>query len=192
MPHKLFSMTDISAHHRKMDKQFLFNVQSNWQNVNNVGAFFSNDVKGMLKVALSNKFGGNTQEWTPEHVFLSAIGSSFMTTFMLACQESKCHPGHFECNIIGQVKLIDDFYQFTQVDVFAKIEIGNEKLKDIISENLKKATEHCIIAHSIKARVIYHPEVIFNSSAKKCENNGNRLCNGCCDKSKSHILPETI
>ncbi|MBK7883361.1 MAG: OsmC family protein [Chitinophagaceae bacterium] len=159
-------MTDISTYHRKTEKQFLFNVQSNWVANNNTGTFYSNDVKAILKVGLNNKFGGTTKEWTPEHIFLSAIGSSFMTTFMLVCEESKCHINYFECNIIGQVKFIDDACQFTQVDVFAKIEIEDEELKHIINETLEKTKKHCLVAHSVKSRIIYHPEVIVTTSTK--------------------------
>lgn len=177
-------MTDISAYHKKTDKQFLFNVKSDWKIYSNEAVFYSDDVKPMMEVGLNNKLGGATQEWTPEHIFLSAIGSSFMTTFMLVCQESKCHINHFECNTIGQVKFIDDACQFTQVDVFAKIEIEDEELKHIINENLEKTKKHCLIAHSVRSRVIYHPEVVVTTSTKKCKNNDNKVCNNCCKKIK--------
>lgn len=145
-----------------MNQQFLFDVAGVWQCNNNASAFYSNDTIGIIKVSLNNKMGGSPQEWAPEHLFLSSIGSSFMTTFMFICQQVECSIKHLECNIAGKVKEIDGVgYQFTQVDIYTKIELEEEALKSKVNNFLEEAKKKCLVAHSVTANVIYHSETII-------------------------------
>ena len=65
----------------KTDKQFFFEVQLNWL-TDKKGLLSAKDASGTLHVATPPAFGGEGKPWTPEHYFLSAVSSCFMTTFL--------------------------------------------------------------------------------------------------------------
>lgn len=65
----------------KTDKQFLFEVKLNWQEKNR-GILSAVDADGTIDVATPPEFGGEGNPWSPEHLFLSAVSSCFMTTYL--------------------------------------------------------------------------------------------------------------
>ncbi len=65
-------MADINHISKKTDKQFLFEVNLIKQ-ADNTGKLEATDVNSSIKVAIPPKFGGEGNEWSPEHLFLSAV-----------------------------------------------------------------------------------------------------------------------
>jgi peroxiredoxin-like protein len=152
-------MTDITTTARKTDKQFLFEVKLNWQK-NNSGIIHADDVYDTLHVATPQKFGGEGREWSPEHLFLSAICSCYMTTFLAFSKKMNFTITHFKCEAIGQIKLINGKYKFTTINVYPKIYIGDELLKEKVSLAIEKTQKYCLVSASVNATILYHSEVI--------------------------------
>lgn len=159
-------MTDILFQHKKTDKQFAFAANLHWLQ-DNMCVMEAAGVNGQLHIATPEKFGGTGADWSAEHLFLGAICSSFMTTYIAYTKKMQFNITHFEIDVIGQIQIIKGIYQFTHINIYPKIFIINKLLKLKATQALKKTQKNCLVANTIKAAIIYHPEIITDEKSTK-------------------------
>ena len=152
-------MTHLTHTHRKTDKQFFFEVQLNWLDKDR-GILHANDAEGSVHVSTPAKFGGEGKEWSPEHLFLSSVSSCYMTTFLVFAKKMSLEIFHFECNAIGQIELVDGKYKFTHINLYPKIYIYDELLREKVNLAVEKTHKYCLIANSINTAIIYHTQIL--------------------------------
>jgi organic hydroperoxide reductase OsmC/OhrA len=148
----------------KTSKQFFFETQLNWL-TGTRGILGAKDAIGIIHVATPPEFGGEGEPWTPEHLFLGAVSSCFMTTYLAFASKMHFKIAHFECSTIGQIELIDGRYKFTNINLYPKIFIENELLREQANAALEKTHQYCLITNSINALVFYHSEVLIDALA---------------------------
>jgi organic hydroperoxide reductase OsmC/OhrA len=144
----------------KTDKQFLFEVQLNWL-VDKKGILSAKDAEGNLHVATPPIFGGQGKPWTPEHLFLSSISSCFMTTYLAFAQKSGFEISFFYCNIIGQIEIVEGRYKFTNINLYPKVYIANENLREKAAAVLEKTHKYCLVTNSVNSTIFYHSEILI-------------------------------
>ncbi len=142
----------------KTDKQFLFEVKLDWQEKNK-GVLSAVDADGTIDVATPPEFGGEGKPWSPEHLFLSAISSCFMTTYLAFAKKLQFEITNFECNTIGQIEIVEGKYKFTLINVYPKIFVANESLREKANVALEKTHKYCLISNSINAAIFYHSQI---------------------------------
>lgn len=147
----------------KTDKhQYYFEAQLNWQE-GRKGILTAPDVKDSIKVATAPEFtGGVSDMWSPQHLFLSSLSSSFMTTYLGIAEKINLEITHYECNVIGQVALVGDHLEFTTINLFPKIYVAASENIVKANEALVKAYKHCIVANSIKPHLVHHGAVMMD------------------------------
>ena len=143
----------------KTDKQYLFEVQLNWI-ADTRGTLATNDAEGVLQVATPPLFGGEGKPWTPEHLFLGAISGSFMTTYLAFAKKLQLPIIQFGCEAIGQIEIIRSKYKFTHINLYPKVFIADESLREKANQALIKTHKNCLVTNSINALVFYHSEVL--------------------------------
>lgn len=153
----------------KSDTQFFFEVRLNWLTAKK-GILFANDAEGTLHIATPAKFGGEGKPWTPEHFFLSAISGDFMTTFLAFAHKSRLPISHFECNAIGQIEVLEGKYKFTTVNLYPKVYIADESLREKAVMVLEKTHTSCLIVNSVNAITFYHSEILVVPGTTSTEN----------------------
>ncbi len=147
--------------------QYYFEVQLHWQE-GSKGIITATDVKDMIKVATPPEFtGGVPDMWSPEHLFLSAISSCLMTTYLAIAEKRRLQITHFECNAIGHVALVAGHLEFVTVDLYPKIIVDSEEKMSLANEVLIKAYRHCIIGNSVKAQLVHHGEILQDAKYQK-------------------------
>lgn len=157
-------ITKTAAH------QYYFEVQLHWQE-GRKGILTANDVKDTIKVATPPEFeGGIPDMWSPEHLFLSALSSCFMTTYLAIAEKRRLTISHFESNAIGHIALVEGHLEFVSVNLFPKIFVDKQEDVAIANDVLMKAYKHCIVANSIKTHLVHHGEVVINT-ARAINNN---------------------
>ncbi len=140
--------------------QYYFEVQLNWQR-GHKGIITANDVKDTLKVATPSQFAGGVPEmWSPEHLFLGALCSCFMTTCFAIAEKNNVGITHFSCNAIGHVALTEGHLEFVTADLYPKMYVEAEKDIAAANEVLLKTYRHSIVANSIKTILVNHGEVL--------------------------------
>ena len=144
----------------KTGKHHLFEVQLNWL-TGKKGLVSAKDVKGTLHVATPPAFGGEGKPWTPEHFFLGSISGCFMTTYLAFAQKLHFEISDLECEAIGQIEIVEGKYKFTRIDLFPKIYIPTETLREKAALALEKTHKYCLISNSVNTGIFYHSEILI-------------------------------
>jgi len=142
----------------KTDKKFLFEAKLNWLSEDR-GIVLAHSVNGPVYVSTPTQFGGSGKDWSPEHLFLGAVSSCYMSTFLAFAKKNKFSFTHLECNVIGEVELVEGRYKFTQINVYPSIYIADESMRETANELVLKTQHYCLISNSINANIIYHTQV---------------------------------
>jgi organic hydroperoxide reductase OsmC/OhrA len=153
-------MTDIMHHPHKTGKQILLEVNLNWLE-DCKGILHAQDIDSTLVVTNQISFHDKSKKWSPEHLFIGAISSCYMSNLLLLVSRMGFQLSHFECNAIGQIEMVNGQYEFTRINLYPKIYITDDNLRKKAMEAARKTQEDCLIGHSISTPIIYHTE-IFN------------------------------
>lgn len=150
----------------KTSKQHFFDVQLNWL-YGTKGILSVKDINLSALVDAPSDFGGEGKTWTPEHLFLSAVTSCFMSTFLVFVKKIRFNLSGFECVSTGQVEVIDGKYKFTYIHLYPKAFVTNELEKEKAQVAMEKAKKYCLVSNSVDAEIIYHMEVQVDEPEEK-------------------------
>lgn len=150
----------------KTDKhQYYFEVDLK-RTTGRKGMLTAKDVIGTIEIATAPEFKGGVPDiWTPEHLFLGALSSGYMTTYLAIADKQNMQVKDITCGSIGQINLYEDHLEFTTINLYPKVYIENEKDLEKANKILLSAYMHCIIANSVKPLLINHGEVLLAADA---------------------------
>jgi len=113
-----------------------------------------------LEVDAPPEFKGHDGVWTPEHLFVAAVNSCFMTTFLAIAENSKLEFVSFSADAKGKLEKLDgQGFIMTEVVLRPKLLISHARDAERASRILEKAEKHCLISNSIKTETKLQPEV---------------------------------
>jgi organic hydroperoxide reductase OsmC/OhrA len=115
-----------------------------------------------LEVDAPPEFRGHEGVWTPEHLFVGAINSCFMTTFIAIAENSKLEFVNFHSKATGKLEKRDDAgLMMTLVILRPRLTICNARDEERAFRILQKAERHCLIANSVKTDIRLEPDIII-------------------------------
>ena len=97
--------------------------------------------------------------WSPEHLFVAAVNSCLMTTFLAIAENSKLEYLSFECNAVGIVEKVDGKYVVTEVILKPKLTIPESQHVDRAKRIIEMGEKACLISNSIKSKITLEPVV---------------------------------
>jgi peroxiredoxin-like protein len=130
------------------------------------GIITANDVKDALRVATPKVFGGEGEEWSPEHLLISAVSSCFMTTYLFFAEKVQLEITYLNCLVTGQVSLENGKYELIGIDLYPKIYIRDETFRERAMRVLKRTEAHCLVSSALRTPVVYHSEVLQGAHPK--------------------------
>ena len=101
--------------------------------------------------------------WSPEHLFVGAVNSCLMTTFLAIAENSHLEFVAFESNAIGKLEMVDGKYMISEVVLKPILTIKDESSKEKALRVLSKSESACLISNSIKSTIIFEPQIIIES-----------------------------
>lgn len=136
-----------------------YDVHVQW-NIDRRGTLSSTELPVTIEVATPPQFPkGEAGIWSPEHLFVAAINSCLMTTFLAIAENSKLEFSDFDCKATGKLAMIDGKYLMTEVTLMPVVTIVHEKDKERAERILQKSETACLISNSVKSKIIYTPTV---------------------------------
>lgn len=115
-----------------------------------------------MQVDAPPEFKGHDGVWTPEHLFVAAVNSCFMTTFLAIAENSKLEFVSFSANAKGKLEKLDgQGFIMTEVVLRPKLVINHARDVERAGRILEKAEKNCLISNSIKTETTLEPEVSF-------------------------------
>ena len=153
----------------KKTGQFLFETELKWIK-DRKGSLSSRAITDPITVAspdiLKTKKEGM---WSPEHLLISAVSSSFMTTFLFYAKQAGLIVSAFDCEAIGLVELNNGKLIFTTINVYPKVGVEKKEWTEKATEVIELTKQNCLIPRALSVIIYYHPtiEIITHSSLKK-------------------------
>ena len=113
-----------------------------------------------LEVDAPPEFKGHEGVWTPEHLFVAAVNSCFMTTFLAIAENSKLEFVSFSADAKGKLeKLEGQGFIMTEVLLRPKLLVSHARDLERAGRILEKAEKNCLISNSIKTETRLEPKV---------------------------------
>ncbi|NOT51331.1 MAG: OsmC family peroxiredoxin [Chitinophagaceae bacterium] len=97
--------------------------------------------------------------WSPEHLFVAAIESCLMTTFLAVAENSKLEFASLNTTAIGKLDKVDGKYMMTEVILRPTLVINDPELMDKAKRVLAMSEKACLISNSVKSAIIFEPVI---------------------------------
>ncbi len=141
-----------------MELSYLYRASARWTN-DRSGMVKAEAVELPLLFSSPPEFKGEARQWTPEHLFVSAVAACFVTTFRAIAEVSKLDLLALDVEADGLLEIADGGYRFTEIVVRPELVIAKESDRDRAERLLEKAEHSCLISRSILAEVRMEPLV---------------------------------
>lgn len=100
---------------------------------------------------------GMKEKWTPEHLFVAAVNSCLMSTFLMVADNSKFQFISFESNAVGKIEKVDGKFAVTEIVLKPTLIIPPTQKEDKAKRVLEMSEKACAISNSIKTKIILEP-----------------------------------
>jgi peroxiredoxin-like protein len=148
-----------------MSEQFYYETRVEWagEKRGRLGAPGLPDVA----VATPPEFRGHGGVWSPEHLFVAAVNSCFMTTFLAVAEASRLDFAAFSADATGKLeKQEGQGYAVTEVVVRPRLTVRRAQDAARAARILEKAERHCLISNSVRSAVRVEPVVEVAEAAE--------------------------
>ncbi len=147
-----------------MAQEHFYEVTINW-NEGRIGNLSSAVLNNTIDVATPPEFPkGVAGIWSPEHLFVAAVNSCLMTTFLAIAENFKLDYSAFKSRATGKLEIVNGKYMISEIELFSTVTIADEQLKEKAIRVLEKSEAACLISNSITSKVILNPEVIVEQA----------------------------
>lgn len=148
-----------------MDTEHNYEVNLEWSS-DRLGNLTSPVLNDTIEVATPPEFPkGMAGIWSPEHLFVSAVSSCLMTTFLSIAEFSKFDFVSLTVNAIGKLEKVDGKFMMSEIILKPTLTITDEAQIAKGERILHKSEAACLISNSIKSKVIMETHVVVGENS---------------------------
>lgn len=130
-----------------------YNVDINWK-AGKIGTASSPELDDKITVATPPQFpGGVDGIWSPEHLFVAAVSSCFMTSFTAIAEYSRFSFESLKVESSGKMSKEDGKFVMSEITLKPVLEITDPAQEKKALRLLEKAEQICLITRSVKSDV---------------------------------------
>jgi organic hydroperoxide reductase OsmC/OhrA len=107
------------------------------------------------------EFNGQAGHWTPEHFFVAAVASCYVSTFSGIASNSNFEFFSLELETEGIVAQDRAGWRFREVVLRPRLTIARAEDKDLGNRLLHKAEKNCLVGRSLACPVVLEPALII-------------------------------
>lgn len=115
--------------------------------------------KPPVEVATPPEFKGHEGIWSPEDLYVGAVNSCIMTTFLAFATRAGLAFERYESEAEGLLEFLDGRFVFTKIVVRPRVTLATGSDRDQAEEILHKAEENCLVSNSIRTEVVLEPTI---------------------------------
>lgn len=143
-----------------MSQTHFYEVNIQWKE-GRIGELSSPILEKTIECATPPEFpNGIAGIWSPEHLFVSAINSCYMATFLAIAHNFKVEITDFSCKTVAKLEMIEGKYQITQAEMFADVKLVNPKTDtDKVGRIIEKSKAGCLVTNSMKTEIILKSKI---------------------------------
>ena len=138
-------------------KAFKYNTELQW--LENRAGRLESDTKESFRVSSPPEFQGEEGEWTPEDLYIGAINSCTMATFLAYAQKKHLNVLSYRSKAEGLLEFTDGNYSFTLVKLQPTIKVGSLEDAFLAEQVIHEAHKKCFITNSVKSKVVLEPKI---------------------------------
>jgi peroxiredoxin-like protein len=118
-----------------------------------------------IRVGAPPEFKGREGDWSPEHLFVAALNSCYMLTFLAIAEFSKVSIFSYSSTAKGKLEKVEgSTYQVTEIVVKPRVVITSANDLARMPRMLEKAKENCFVSNSIKSTIKIEPEIFHHQT----------------------------
>ena len=136
-------------------KIYEYDVDIKW--TENRKGVLSADGKPNIQYATPPEFSGHPGYWSPEDLFVAAVESCLMSTFLSVIDKQGLKIISYQSKATGYLTTVDDVFRFSEVKILPRIVISPDVDSAKISEAVALAEERCLVANSLITKVTTAP-----------------------------------
>ena len=106
------------------------------------------------------EYGGNPNSLNPEEMLVAAVNSCIMLVFFHFVKKSNVEVVSYSSDAEGKVEKTKNGLRFTNVQVEAKVRLGNTGSSQKMQEIAQLAEKYCLVSGSLACPVQYNVQVI--------------------------------
>ena len=110
-------------------------------------------------------FRGERNVWTPEDLFVAAIETCLLMTFISIVQKRGLEIDAYSSESTGLLESVDGRYRFTRVILRPTIIVPNQDTIDAAKSAIERAHRDCLVANSLLTTVIVEPDIRLRHAA---------------------------
>jgi peroxiredoxin-like protein len=142
-----------------MESEHFYEVSVNWK-ADRRGTLSSPVLDAKIEVATPPQFPkGIEGVWSPEHLFVAAVNSCLMTTFLSFAENSNLYFENFSSKAVGKLEMVEGKYMISEITLMPIITIADKSNEEKTKRILKKLESNCLISNSIKTKINFNSEV---------------------------------
>ena len=142
-----------------MESEHCYEVSVNWK-ADRKGTLSSPVLDATIEVATPPQFPkGIEGVWSPEHLFVAAVNSCLMTTFLSFAENSNLYFENFSSKAVGKLEMVEGKYMISEITLMPIITIADKSNEEKTKRILKKLESNCLISNSIKTKINFNSEV---------------------------------
>lgn len=138
-------------------KTFVYRTHARWEKARK--GTLTSPGKPDLPVATPPEFKGHEGIWTPEDLFVGALNTCFMTTFLGTAAWKGLEFLSFECRAEGTLERPGKAFLFTRAHLRPRVVLPEEGDEELARWCLEHAKNDCLISHSIRTEVEMTAEI---------------------------------
>ena len=123
------------------------------------GVVASDSVPRPISFSAPPEFLGEPGVWTPEHFFVAAVATCFVSTFSDVAEMSKFAFTSLEVEAEATLEKGENGWRFAEVRLRPALKIAREQDRERADRLLAKAERSCLVARSISSDIILEPRV---------------------------------
>jgi len=135
-----------------MEDRYRYFLNAEWTR-NRSGVAEADHVVQRVDFSAPMEFQGEDDKWTPEHFFLAALASCFVTTFSAVAELSSFHISQLAVTASGTLAKAEGGMRMTEVELRPLLKIEEESQRDRAMRLLEKAERGCFISRSVNSKV---------------------------------------
>jgi len=147
-----------------MSTDHIYDVHLQWK-ADRLGMISSSALPTSIEVATPPDFPkGMPGSWSPEHLFVAAVSSCLMTTFLAVAENSKFDYLDFSCDAKGIVDRKDGKFRVTEITLNPTLIIDNPDNEIKAKRILEMSEKACLISNSITSEVKFNPTIVIKET----------------------------
>lgn len=140
-----------------------YNVKTLWT-AGRQGIISSDVLHDAITVATPPEFSnGVPGVWSPEHLFVAAASSCFMSTFLAIAEKSRLAFSKFSCEAIGILSDSSGSLMISQITLHPILEVANVESLEKGLKTLHHAHKACLVLNSMRSEIILAPQVVVSN-----------------------------